>query len=188
MGWTSTHKPKGQKLTEFFINHGTLRWTPDGIHPYTYKVLDSAFVNLTEYYAAVEQVHNETGERRVWAAVFMIKLFKEDNYGHNICYKDMDESMGPNISRCPERVLKLLTPTKYEHANEWRARCWAHIEKAKARPRIKPGTKLLYGGKEFTAEKSLGARGWEVFQTGCAWPFRMNRSQAQHAEIIMGDQ
>ena len=184
MGWTSTHKPKGQKLTEFFIDHGTLRWSEPCA--YTYTVLDSAFVNLSEYYAAVEQIEKSTGERRVWAAVFMVKLFKEDNYGHNICWKGMDESMGPNISRCPERVLKLLTPTDYEHAVEWRARCWAHIEKAKARPKIKPGMKLRYGGTEYIANRSLGARGWLVNGLGAMGDYRMSRSQVQRAEIVAG--
>ena len=143
MGWTETYKPKGQNLTEFFIEHGTLRWTDS---PCTYRVLDAALVNLTEYYAAVEQVHNTTGERKVWCAVFLIRHLRRARFGYNdynFAYKDMDESCGPVVSNCPERILDLLTETEHEYAKEWRARCREKIRVRSEKPALVPGTVLL---------------------------------------------
>lgn len=137
MGWTSSYKTPGQSLTEYFINKGTLRWSSD--NPFAYNVLDAAFVNLSEFYAAIEMVEKATGIRRVWAAIFRIKLFKEDRSGHNICWKDMDESMGPSFYNCPERILNLLTPTDYESANGWRALCRARIAANAALPAFTTG-------------------------------------------------
>lgn len=136
MGTTCTHKPKGMPVVEFLTQHGCFRWSD--ANPYAYRVLASAMIKFTEFYAAVEQVHKETGQRRVWAAVCKITFMgREDNWGHNFCYKDMDESMGPYFHNCPERILKLLTPTEYKYAQDWRDACWAKIEAKKARP--KPG-------------------------------------------------
>ena len=191
MGTTCTHKPKGEPLTDFFIREGVLRWSDD--NPYTYRVLDSAFINLTEYYAAVEQVHKETGERQVWAAMIKVTMVRgprrdrwarDDPWDHNFCYKDMDETVGPYYHNCPERILKLLTPTEHEYALEWRRKCWAKIEAKKARPKIAPGTKLKFNGAIYIAEKSLGARGWSVHKADESWSYRMNRSQVAASEIL----
>lgn len=159
MGTTCTHKPKGMPVVEFLTQHGCFRWSDD--NPYEYRVLDSALVNLREFYATVEQVHKETGQRRVWAAIFKITLMRaplRDWWDHNFCYKDMDESMGPYQTNCPERILKLLTPTEYMHAQDWRDACWAKIESKKARPKIQPGAHLLYGERVFQTLESLGQR------------------------------
>jgi hypothetical protein len=172
-------------VTEFFLDHGVLRWGDD--NPHTYKVLDSALVNLTEFYAAVEMIHKETGVRRVWAAmikVTFIRTRRASCQDENFCYKDMDESYGPYYHNCPERILKLLTPTDSMHAQDWRDQCWAKIEAKKARPKIVPGTKLKLNGAIYIAEKSLGARGWSVRKPDESWSYRMNRNQVQRAEII----
>lgn len=73
----------------------------------------------TVCYAAVETIIKATGERRVWAAVFLISYSSRGEFG----YKDMDEGMGPCESKCPARILDLLTPTDSEWANAWRQRC-----------------------------------------------------------------
>lgn len=182
MGTTCTHKPKGMSIKDFFIdsNHGVLRWGDDNPHRYT--VLDTAFVNLHEFYAAVEMIHKETGVRRVWAAIIKVTFNRGADY--EFCYKDMDESMGPYYTNCPERILKLLTPTEHEYAQTWRDACWAKIEAKKARPKIKPGTHLLYGGIVYRAEKSLGQRGWSVVGIEYGLTFRMRRGQVAAAEIL----
>ena len=190
MGTTCTHKPKGMSVTDFFVDHGVLRWGDD--NPNTYRVLDTALVNLTEFYAAVEMIHKETGVRRVWACmikVTFIRTARKDRWSYgdrdeNFCYKDMDESMGPYYTNCPERILKLLTPTEHEYALEWRRKCWAKIEAKKARPKIAPGTKLKFNGAIYIAEKSLGARGWSVHKADESWSYRMNRSQVAASEIL----
>ena len=46
----------------------------------------------------------------------------------------MDETCGPVISECPERILKLLSPldeNDNSYAKDWRERCWKRIEKKK---------------------------------------------------------
>ena len=182
MGTTCTHKPKGEPLTEFFIRQGVLRWGDD--NPHTYRVLNSAFVRLREYYAAVEQVHKETGERRVWAAVIKVTMGRSKYDDCNFCWKDMDESMGPYYTNCPERILKLLTPTEHEYAIKWRAQCWAKIEAKKARPKIKPGTCLLYAGRVFQVDESLGPRGWRTHDREDGFTYRLKRSQVAASEIL----
>lgn len=178
-------------VAQFFVEHGVLSWSDD--NPYTFRVLDTALIGLTEFYAAVEQVHKETGERSVWAAVIkctFIRTPRKDHWtrdnpwSHNFCYKDMDESMGPFQTNCPERILKLLTPTDCLYAQNWRDDCWAKIEAKKARPKVKAGTCLLYGGDVFRLTESLGARGWRAVQESSGYTYRMKRSQVTASEIL----
>lgn len=184
MGWTTTYKPKGEPVLDFFIREGVLTWGED--NPNTYRVLDSALVNMRTFYAAVEQVNKETGKRIVWAAVILVS-FKRDPHCHefNFGWKDMDESCGPYEANCPERILKLLTPTDNEYALGWRAACWANIEKRKARKSLPPGTVLKYGGNRLTIEGpwSLNKNKTVVWgPQGQQWI--MKRSQILAAEIV----
>lgn len=78
-------------------------------------VLKSAMVGST-YYAAVKSPFG-----RVWAAVFLTSLRKGE-----FCYKDMDESMGPNEAKCPIGILDLLSEPLNDHARDWRERCRKH--------------------------------------------------------------
>lgn len=124
MGWTYT-KLNGtmkQELTRL------LTWETE---ENSNKVLDMAIVKLKTMYAAVERIHKNTGEREVWAAVFMLNFVPNAADGYNFGYKDMCESMGPYQTECPERILKLLTPTSSEFAIKWRMECWAGIQKRK---------------------------------------------------------
>ena len=43
----------------------------------------------------------------------------------------LPEYCGPAPAECPENILKLLTPTSDEYANEWRKRCWDNIKRGK---------------------------------------------------------
>lgn len=177
MGWMSTKyiKRPGQTMTDWFIEHGTLRWTSD---THNYRVLKSALKNRTTYYAAIEQRNIATGEVKVFAMVILCRFGKWPG-GHNFGWKDMDETAGPFEDDCPESILKLLTPTSNDSANNWRNRCWANINDKKARPKIEVGTRLSYGGSTYTVEQKLGRRGYTV--TG---GYRMKLSQAAKAEIL----
>lgn len=156
MGWMWMHKPCGMTASEFLIHHsGALRWTDS---PYDYKVLDSAVVKLKTFYAAVEQVERATGERRVWAAVFLLGFAPKAEY--NFGYKDMDETCGPCEAECPERILDLLTETEYQYAIDWRARCRAKIAARRARPKLKPGMTIELYGKPYTVDRSNGKVGF----------------------------
>ncbi len=89
----------------------------------TSKVLRSALVGMRVYYAAIEHVRHETNERTVFTAVCLVYYNPRDRKGYIFGYKDMDETVGPNESDCPEAILDLLTPTEYPYAQAWRTRC-----------------------------------------------------------------
>jgi hypothetical protein len=89
----------------------------------TSKVLRSALVGMHVYYAAIEHIRHEKNERIIFAAVCLVRYNPRDREGYIFGYKDMDETVGPNESGCPEAILDLLTPTKYPYAKAWRARC-----------------------------------------------------------------
>ena len=184
MGWTTTYKPKGEPILNFFIREGVLTWSDD--NPNTYRVLDSALVNMRTFYAAVEKVNKETGKRIVWAAVILVSFKRYPNcHDFNFSWKDMDESCGPCERNCPERILKLLTPTDNKYALDWRAACWANIEKRKARKNLPPGTVLKYGRSLFTVEgqkPSHKGRITVIDERGARWTMR--RSQILAAEIV----
>ena len=161
MGWTYTRKPNHLSVKDYLINHsGCLKWSTDS--EYEYKVLDSAIVKLRTFYAAVERVHKTTGERVVWAAVFLLGYGRKSYDDHNFGWKDLDETCGPCEAECPERILKLLTPTDNEYANEWRKRCWANIEHRKNRPKIEVGTQLELYDKSYEVTRLLGRKGYYI--------------------------
>ena len=185
MGWITTYKPKGEPILGFFQRNGVLRWSDD--NPNTYRVLDHALVNMSTFYAAVEQVNKATGERRVWAAVVLVRFDNRSTYyrgDHNFGWKDMDESCGPYETKCPERILKLLTPTDNEYALSWRKACWANIEKRKARKNLPVGTVLKYGKYVLTIEgPALQPRRLSVRdQHGTPWTLTHNQVLA--SEIV----
>ena len=74
------------------------------------------------WYAALKIAKPGEPERIVALVVLTAKRVGE--FG----YKDMDETMGPNETRCPLKVLNALTPTDNEHAIRWRAACRAYHE------------------------------------------------------------
>ena len=94
-------------------------------------------------YMAYEINSPEKG-REVVALVCLINHVPNAKDGFTFGYKDMDESMGPCESKCPESILKLLTPTTYEYAIAWRQRCWDRINKRKAAPKVKSGMKVKF--------------------------------------------
>ena len=174
MGWTFTHKPKGQKIKAFFekefnSEHG--------------KVLDCATKNRVAYIAFERKTkHNleiislhdararcdcggwdfsYTGELskeqiearfrthtesaiRIVFALICLLSYRPRDH-FNFGYKDMDESMGPFECDCPERILDLLTDTDYESAGRWRKRCRENLAKEKAIKGLQPGMVIELG-------------------------------------------
>lgn len=142
MGWTSYHASyyKGNKVDKkaecdaYFM---------EGLNRGLFQVKKSAMIGNT-YYAAIETLKRYKGkvdgehtyedipvnERETWAAVFLTSTNMNDYY--NFSYKDMDETMCPCEQGCPVSILKLLTPTDSEWANEWRQKCYMNAEKKKA--------------------------------------------------------
>lgn len=60
----------------------------------------------------------------------MVMLTSTRN-GTEFAYKDMDETCGPCAYDCPESILKLLSPTDSQWANEWREKCRAKAARVK---------------------------------------------------------
>ncbi len=99
-----------------------------------YTVLDSATVNLSEYYAATRE--NRTGEVSCFVALIR---WRPDGFG----YKDMDERMGPAIASAPGRLLDLLSPLPAcEHLQQYCRHCGSEIAEGPSgtwRTQAKPG-------------------------------------------------
>ena len=76
----------------------------------TSKVLRSALAGMRVYYAAVEHIRLDTGQRDVFAVVCLVRYNPRDKEGYIFGYKQMDETMGPCESDCPASILDLLTP------------------------------------------------------------------------------
>jgi len=129
VGWTFVWKPKTQSVREFFEQEFRGEY-PDGSMG---RVLDCAVVNMTEAYIAYERVWPD-GRREVSAIVCLLAYRPRDRY--NFGYKDMGEGMHPYCYNCPERILKLLTPTNNESALRWREECWKNVRARQARPKL----------------------------------------------------
>lgn len=90
------------------------------------RPIRSAMVGAT-YYAACRSEFTDGRPAEVWAAVALTDARRNPRDGTEWGYKLMDETEGPAQDRCPASILKLLTPTKYEWAQEWRQRCRARL-------------------------------------------------------------
>jgi hypothetical protein len=115
MGWSGLYKRSGETTKELLFRECN---NPN------YKVVDMAHKNFKTVYMAYQEV--STGIVR--ASVFLISYHKKD---HELMYKEISESSGPYEVNCPERILKLLTPTDNETANQWRQQCWNNIRLVK---------------------------------------------------------
>lgn len=142
MGWTSYH-------AEHYKSNGTIdrkaecdAYFLEGLNRGHYEVLKSAMVGSV-YYAAVrcltryvgkddngKAIYEDAEGLPVWAAVFLTSTNAKDYF--NFSYKDMDETMGPCERSCPVSILKLLSPTDSEWANEWRTACYRKAEQKKS--------------------------------------------------------
>jgi hypothetical protein len=136
MGWLSMKSMAGHSGPRQYLDN---QFTYERPHLKS-KVLRSALVRMSVYYAAVEHIRTETGERDVWAVVCLVRYNPRARDGYLFSYKDMEESMGPCECDCPEPILDLLTPTTAEYALQWRASCRENaaarrVKSAKPTPR-----------------------------------------------------
>lgn len=171
MGWTFMKKPRDVK--EYFREQLTFNDN---------KVLDIAILHRSTMYAAV---HN-TKSGEVWAAIFPLKFVPNASDGYDFGYKDMDETMGPVESECPERILKLLTPTDREYAIQWRERCWDTI---KLRKLFRKGNRIRFEEPvSFTDGSTLSD--FEVIRPGRfrslenGGVYRISRAYTRKAELL----
>ena len=126
MGWLFVHRDSSQSIADFFKTE--LK------SPGRYEVLDCVVVKNEVAYLAVRHT-NKVGVSVVGAVVCLLEHATRDYY--NFGYKDIDETMGPAESECPERILKQLTPlesaayqsmcSSVDYAKDWRDRCRSNL-------------------------------------------------------------
>lgn len=171
MGWTFTQKPEDRKA---FVD-SQLTWSAGR---FASRVLKSRLVGST-YYAAVERT--APGITLVFGMVVLTKTERGPRGWFGT--KPIDESMGPAEARCPESILKLLSPTDDAPSRAWRERCLAYAKSRRARPAPKAGDRVRYGGKVYTLHEPAGPRrGWAVW--GDSTIYRMNARQLAQAEPV----
>ena len=142
MGWLYMQSLKGYSGPRQYLDAQFTFSRPE----LTSRVLRSALVGMRVYYAAIEHIRHEKNERMVFAAVCLVRYNRRDREGYILGYKDMDETMGPNESNCPEAILDLLTPTEYPYAQAWRARCRENAAARRAlsrKPAPRPGQTIV---------------------------------------------
>lgn len=151
MGWTYTNK--GTKTAKQFMD---AEFTSDKV-----RVLDSAVVGRTEYYAAVEVITN--GKPEVVAVCAKLEYRPKDYYSFG--YKDMDENMGPYMYQCPARILDRLSPTTNEYALKWRAANRQAVAQRASVPKVQDGTIVKFNTPiRFTTGETLDT--FKVFKNG----------------------
>lgn len=150
MGWLFYDR-KPDNVKEHLMGLATWeRRTPAGTAG---TALDCAIVNLRTAYLAV-RLNYPDKPSQVVALIYLLQFPRgERGSPGGFGYKDMDESMGPVESNCPERILKRLSPLPdapaegkdpYEYARAWRARCWANLEaRREAKGKKVVGTRLV---------------------------------------------
>lgn len=179
MGWLYTCKPRGLPIKDFFQER-----FGEGV-----EILDCA----AKFDAAYMAVRNVREPEKVYGVVCLIRHVPKDHY--NFGYKDMDESCGPNVSECPERILDLLSPVEdlYPHpqsrqwAREWRERCRACIERRKS---VKKGVRVRFS-RPIHFQSGLGPFDTFVFEgrttfreASTGLRVRIRNWQARELEVI----
>jgi hypothetical protein len=138
MGWTSTSY-RWRNFQDFMREEFN-----DDRH----EIVDYALVNRSEVYAAYRITPQDPEQKPfVIGLVVLIKWYSQGKgETPEICWKEMSESMGPCYYRCPERILKLLSPlehiptsSNHDWARKWRAKCWEYIETGKRWRAVKAG-------------------------------------------------
>lgn len=160
MGWTGIHathykRKNGKQVVDARAECDDM-WSHDHGR---FKVLKSAMIGSV-YYAAIaicrkweegtehipeNLVDISESEREVFGVVFLTSVKNSDYF--NFSYKDMDETCGPYEVKCPMSIIKLLTPTDNERANEWRRNCKEYAESKKSPNSLQNlpiGTKIKY--------------------------------------------
>lgn len=157
MGWTHTHRPKGQSIKDFFIAEFCSN-EPD-------RILDCAMVKGTVYMAY------KKGDGRVTAIVCLTNRAPRSHF--NFGYKDMGEIMGPYQYDCPARILDLLSdPPPNDDAAEWRARCRENLAKPKS-PNIDNGDIVKFK-KEISFTDNTKHSTFEVVKSNRKIRFRVD--------------
>ena len=133
MGWLFFPRPANETPAEICARRG-LRWNlPDEARPTIVKSVTTseAVFFAVKFPAAFQALHGKTwcdGHQRAADGSFtgaLIYLYKADK--REFGYKDIDETMGPNVTAPSKAFLDALSPLtprndSNRHAHDWRAR------------------------------------------------------------------
>jgi hypothetical protein len=131
MGWIFCPRPIGVSVTEFMRREFTQNHVPN--EKTGFEILHDQ--TTREAYFAILKRTDPTGQSRLFCLVCLIEVS-----GSEIGYKDMTESMGPNIlAPLPffQELEKMIPEPDGQYAIEWRTRCRVHhglAEKAGGAP------------------------------------------------------
>jgi len=105
----------------------------------------------TTWYGAVERYDKITQKSVVIGVVALTRMDREGYF----MVKTMDETSGPYCYECPESILKLLSPTDSEWANQWRENCRAFGHKKTELRNLPVGSKISmeFNGKTMILTK-----------------------------------
>ena len=81
-------------------------------------------VKLGEAYSAIELTQND-GSTVVIATICLWKYNKKSG---EFAIKVMDETVGPAYYNPTAKLLKMVTPTGNDYANDWRYKCWRNFK------------------------------------------------------------
>ena len=115
MGWTGDlwENPRGKEELKDYFERRLYSSTQEN------KIIDYS-IKGNVFYAAVK-----TNEE-VWGLVvyFGYKTTRYKTHQETeFLYKMDDETVGPHAKECPKRIIKKLTPTESDWANQWRRAC-----------------------------------------------------------------
>lgn len=124
MGWTFTNCDRNPNAERELIMR-EFDWEDDNFKQF--PVYHTRRGNV--HYLAVKTVHKCDGSFTVFGCVVLTAHDSREycNFG----YKEIYETMGPNESHAPARLIRMLTPTDVEWANEWRQRCLENSKRSK---------------------------------------------------------
>lgn len=120
MGWTFCHRTAGLNVTAFMRRQFTQMHVPN--EKTGFEILHDQ--TTREAYFAIIKRTDPAGDVRLFCLVCLIEVS-----GSEIGYKDMTESMGPNILAPPaffQKLEDLIPEPDGRYAADWRARCRAH--------------------------------------------------------------
>jgi len=103
------------------------------------EVIACGVKNFRTAYLAYRTTVKATGESKVTACVCLLSYSPKEVFNQG--FKDIDEDSGPCEADCPEKILKLLTPTTSEYALAWRESCWNKVNKRKEASKAKRALK-----------------------------------------------
>jgi len=189
MGWMFQQRSKGITHKAFFSEEF-------GRPEKGFVVLDvaSGSVDRSAVYVAMKLPRGE-----VIAIACMTQWRPNDPY--NFGYKDMDESMGPGISDCPERIFKLLSPLEDvfpgadfeadagpKWAKDWRARVEAGHQRRRSRPKLRNGmmVKVPYDLRTIRANEPFEVVDAKrrIFSQGPYHRFKLQRRTQEDLEVV----